>query len=339
MRAPLAIFAAFLATALSFQMTGAARGETFESCESFSVLIENDVFTGTDRHYTNGIHASCLSAENKLPAYGEWLGRNLPFLAQEGQKRIGYAVGQNIYTPAEISIAEPQPGDRPWAGWLYGEVSIVSETPGRHDTAALSLGVVGPWSGAEFTQKHWHQIIRTTDPKGWDNQIDNEPALNLTLDREWRFLFNTASSGFNTELTPHVGAALGNVFTYAAVGTTVRVGSALSDDFGGPPRIRPSLPGAAYFKPSKACGPFFCGWYAFAGLEARAVARNIFLDGNTFGGGPSVEKKPLVGDLQVGTALLFPRYRVTYTVVFRSKEFEGQDRGDIFGAVSLTARF
>ena len=43
--------------------------------------------------------------------------------------------------------------------------------------------------------------------------------------------------------------------------------------------------------------------------------------------------------MQLGAALIFPRFRMTYTVVFRSKEFEGQDHGDVFGAISLTARF
>ena len=34
---------------------------------SFSILVDNDTFTGTDRHYTNGLRASWLSPEDKLP--------------------------------------------------------------------------------------------------------------------------------------------------------------------------------------------------------------------------------------------------------------------------------
>lgn len=311
-----------------------ARADVLDYCESFSILIENDVFTGTDRHYTNGFRASCLSAEGKMPVYGEWLGRNLPMLAKNGAKRIGFAIGQNMYTPEDISLAGPQATERPWAGWLYGEVSIVSETRERLDSAALSLGVVGPWSGAEFTQKRWHELIRAQEPRGWDNQLDNEPAVNLTLDRQWRYLALPNLLGLNADVTPHFGGALGNVFTHAAIGATFRFGEDLIDDFGGPPRIRPSLPGAAHFKPHDGFA-----WYVFTGFEGRAVARNIFLDGNTFAGGPRVDKRPLVGDAQVGAALIFPRFRITYTLVFRTKEYESQDEGDIFGAVSLTARF
>jgi lipid A 3-O-deacylase len=326
--------AALLAGMASALLPAAGRADALDYCQSFSILVENDVFTGTDRHYTNGFRASCLSAEGKMPGYGEWLGRNLPMLAENGAKRMGFAIGQNIYTPENISISAPQPADRPWAGWLYGEVSVVSETRERLDTAALSLGVVGPWSGAEFTQRRWHELINVQDPKGWGNQLDNEPALNLTLDRQWRYLALPNLLGLNADITPHVGGAVGNVMTHAAAGATFRFGEDLVDDFGGPPRIRPSLPGAAHFKPHDGFG-----WYVFAGFEGRAVARNIFLDGNTFGGGPSVDKKPLVGDAQTGVALVFPHFRITYTWVFRTKEFYGQDEGDLFGAVSLTARF
>lgn len=314
-----------------------ARAETWDFCESFSVVLENDVYVpnGSDRHYTNGMRASCISAPGKVPDFGRRLARNLPFIDARGKTRIGYAIGQNMYTPEDIAIAAPQPLDRPWAGWLYGEVSIVSETEERLDSAALSVGVVGPWAGAEWAQREWHKIIDVQVPKGWDNQLDNEPALNLTLDRQWRYLALPRMLGLNADVTPHLGGALGNVFTYAGIGATFRFGEDLVNDFGGPPRIGPSLPGAAHFS-----GPNDgFAWYLFAGIEGRAVARNIFLDGNSFGAGPSVDKKPLVGDLQVGAALLFARVRLTYTVVFRTKEFEGQDEGDIFGAISLTARF
>jgi lipid A 3-O-deacylase len=76
------------------------------------------------------------------------------------------------------------------------------------------------------------------------------------------------------DVIPHFGGSLGNVFTYAAAGFTVRLGSDLDQDFG--PRIRPSLPGGGYFRAQKGFN-----WYLFAGLEGRAGLRNIFLDGNT----------------------------------------------------------
>jgi lipid A 3-O-deacylase len=51
------------------------------------------------------------------------------------------------------------------------------------------------------------------------------------------------------------------------------------------------MPGAAYFQTPK--GGF--GWCLFASFEGRAVARNIFLDGNTFTDSHSIDKKTFVG--------------------------------------------
>lgn len=301
---------------------------------SFSLLVENDAFIATDRHYTNGLRASWLSAEDDVPAWGRWLARNMPLIDPGRRLRIGYAVGQSMFTPNDIDVAALQPDERPYAGWLYGEVGLTSETDARMDQIALSLGVVGPLSLAENTQRFWHETFGFQDPKGWDNQLENEPAINLFVERKWRNLWRHAPLlGLETDVTPHLGGSLGNVFTYAAAGLTVRLGVDLEDDFG-PPRIRPSLPGSAFFTPRS-----HFAWYLFAGLEGRAVAHNIFLDGNTFADSHSVDRETWVADVQIGLALLFERVRLTFTVVERSPEFEGQGDPDRFGAISATARF
>ncbi|RPJ22911.1 MAG: DUF2219 family protein, partial [Desulfobacteraceae bacterium] len=66
---------------------------------------------------------------------------------------------------------------------------------------------------------------------------------------------------------------------------------------------------------------------------------NVFLDGNTFTDSHSVDKKPFVGDLQTGLVVQYDRFRITYTQIFRTKEFDGQEDGDIFGSVSLSYQF
>lgn len=77
----------------------------------------------------------------------------------------------------------------------------------------------------------------------------------------------------------------------------------------------------------------------FAGLDGRAVARNIFLDGNTFSDSHSVDKKPLVGDATAGVAFTLGDYRLSYSLNARSKEFDGQDGRSVFGAMTLSTRF
>jgi hypothetical protein len=92
------------------------------------------------------------------------------------------------------------------------------------------------------------------------------------------------------------------------------------------------VPGSGFFIPRHDFG-----WYLFAGIEGRAVARNIFLDGNTFRDSRNVDKEPLVGDLQYGIAITWRNLRLGYTHVLRTREFKGQGgRRDDFGALSLS---
>ena len=69
------------------------------------------------------------------------------------------------------------------------------------------------------------------------------------------------------------------------------------------------------------------------------IARNLFLDGNSFEDSRSVSKKWLVGDLALGGALTFDAFRLAFTHVIRTREYATQTRPDRFGAVDLTVRF
>lgn len=300
---------------------------------TLSLVFENDLFYDTDRNYTNGVRAAWLSGPGRTPAWALDAARWFPLFPDGGTVRTNYAIGQNMYTPDDIALTTPPLDDRPYAGWLYGSIGLIAETGRRLDQLELTLGVVGPASLAEQTQTIVHEITGSPEPRGWDTQLKNEPGVVLTYQRSWRRFISESISGFGFDATPHAGGALGNVFTYANAGLTLRFGRRLPLDYG-PPRIQPSLPGSGFFVPQDGFG-----WYLFAGVDGRAVARNIFLDGNTFRDSRSVDKKPLVGDLQFGIAVTWRNVRLSYTHVLRTREFDTQDAADGFGAVSLSVRF
>lgn len=300
---------------------------------TLSLVFENDLFYDTDRNYTNGVRASWLSGPGRTPAWALRAARWFPLFPDGGTVRTSYAVGQNMYTPEDIALRGPPLDDRPYAGWLYGSMGLIAETGRRLDQLELTLGVVGPASLAEQTQTFVHEVTDSQEPRGWDTQLENEPGVVLTYQRSWRGFVSESVSGFGFDATPHAGGALGNVFTYANAGVMLRFGQRLPLDYG-PPRIQPSLPGSGFFAPQEGFG-----WYLFAGVEGRAVARNIFLDGNTFRDSRSVDKEPLVGDLQFGIALTWRNVRLSYTHVLRTREFETQDEADEFGAFTLSVRF
>lgn len=327
-----ALPAALAAGVLTWPLiTHAATGEPNEG--TLSLVFENDLFYDTDRNYTNGVRASWVTGPDQTPAWALRAARWFPLFPDGGTVRTSYEVGQNMYTPKDISLLTPPSTDRPYAGWLYGSVGLIHEMGGRLDQLEVTLGVVGPASLAEQTQKFVHEITGSQKPRGWDTQLENEPAVVLTYQRNWRGLVSRSFSDFGFDATPHIGGALGNVFTYANAGLTLRLGHRLPLDYG-PPRIQPSTPGSRFFVPQHGFG-----WYVFAGVEGRAVARNIFLDGNTFRHSRSVEKKPLVGDLHFGLVMTWRNLRFGYTHVQRTREFANQDEADDFGAFSLSVRF
>lgn len=298
-----------------------------------SMVVENDITGGTDQNYTNGIRFSWLSSERKTPEWAQWTARHLLPLDDNGNKRIGLALGQNMYTPEDKSRRDPILNDRPYAGWLYGSLGMISDTGKTLDTAMLTLGVVGPYSFARPTQNFVHKVIDSPHAYGWDNQLKNEPGIILTLERKWRALYEFSPFGIGIDATPKIGGDLGNINTDASIAATFRLGLDLPADYG-PPRIRPSLPGSDFFIPTKSLSG-----YLFAGFEGRAVGRNIFLDGNTFADSPSVDKKWLVGSLQTGIAVTYDEFRLSYTHIFMTREFEEQGKAERFGALTLSYRF
>ncbi|HEY8368606.1 MAG TPA: lipid A deacylase LpxR family protein [Thermodesulfobacteriota bacterium] len=298
-----------------------------------SLVFENDIFASRDQHYTNGIRLAWLSAADRVPGFLRRAVGVLPMFRHEGHARVEYAAGQSMYTPADVRRPDPDPDDRPYAGWLYGSVGLALEHGRTLDRLELAVGIVGPAALAEETQRFVHELIGDDPAEGWSAQLRNEPGIVLTYERAWRGILSVPLGPFALDLSPHLGAAVGNVFTYANAGATLRLGPDLPLDYG-PPRIEPSLPGSGFFGPRNGFG-----WYLFAEVDGRAVARNIFLDGNTWKDSRSVDKEPFVADLRAGLALTFGRVQIAYTQVVRTREFKTQGEHDEFGTVSVSFRY
>ena len=322
-------------------------GPTFDRARKapvFTIYFENDTFADTDRYYTNGAKLSWISGD--LSGWGRSGGQQaalerVPLVNDPGtMKNFGFAFGQNIYTPRDQDLVIPDPDDRPYAGWSYLEFSLLSKSPHQLDIISLQVGMVGPHSYAQEVQNGFHDWIRNSPSRGWDSQLHDEVGVNLIVERRWRLFARAFDGALGFDFVPHIGASLGNVATYANIGASTRLGFNLPEDFGvdlirgagvvntpiddNDPRVgeRTSL-----------------SLFLFAGADGRAVARDIFLDGNTFRDSPSVDKEDFVADLSVGAGLVLGRWQLTYTHVLRTREFEGQDKPNRFGSVTLSRTF
>lgn len=301
-----------------------------------SFKLENDILSsGDDGHYTNGFALS-YTFETPHQHWSRSLADWVPGFSAARLDATAYRFGQQIYTPTNIDRKQPDSDDRPYAGYLFGGVSLFAEENGqkggnrwrRVDTFNLDLGIVGPASGAKSTQQAAHNITGSDDPEGWDHQLNNEPVVNAGWQTQ---LWLPAQMGsLEMEYGPSASAALGNLYTYAGVGGGIRIGQGLSRSYG-IPTVAPSQSGRQYFVPD---GDF--AWYLFANLEGRAVARNMLLDGNSFEDSASVDRRPLVGDIQLGFALSWQRWQLAFVNVWRTHEFETQRESDQFGSLTLS---
>lgn len=296
----------------------------------FVLEVENDAFARTDRHYTSGLRLTWVRPADGAPDRAQRLARKLFLLPDDARTGVTMAVGQSAYTPKDTSLTPPDPDDRPYAGWLYVTMGLDALTKERLDRVQLTLGMVGPASLAHRTQRVFHDIRGEDWPRGWDDQLRNEPTLMLSYERQRHTLATGEVRGWEADLTPHAGASLGTPFTFVNAGFMVRVGRDLPMDHG-PPRIQPSLPGSGLFESRP-------GWrgYGFAGVDSRLVGYDLFLDGNTWRDGPGVDKERLVGDLYLGLVLGFEHLRVSYAHVWRTREFRTQDARQTFGSLSLS---
>src|SRR5690349_8815106 len=87
------------------------------------LVLENDLFSphplgreAPDYDYTAGTRLSWASPRT------EWWAKHLGAAGDSARVRTVWEVGQEIYTPRNDAPA-PLPGERPYAGWLYGSVT------------------------------------------------------------------------------------------------------------------------------------------------------------------------------------------------------------------------
>ena len=324
-------------------VTGAA--ERVEDAGTVSLRFENDFFTHTDRHYTNGVKLSWTSpdltsyAENEdLPRWSHRIIRCLPYINEPGQIRnVAFSIGQNMYTPSDITRRDLMKQDRPYAGWTYGGAAFHSKSSDRLDTIEIQLGMVGPESFAEQSQKFVHDARGLTHPVGWHHQLKNEPGLALIYERNWRFMEYTHQSGLGFDLIPHAGITLGNVYTYGTAGLEARIGYNVPRDFG-VSMIRPAgeTNAPADSRDSRIGGNAPFSIHLFASVNGKAVARDIFLDGNTFTDSHSVDKKHFVADLAAGLCITVKRVKISYAQILRTEEYHGQASDHQFGSIALS---
>ena len=311
--------------------------------KTFSVFFENDTFFDTDREYTNGIRFSLAinDHEREISLPHKIVKKTAAKLGIGKSKntRFAYSIsfGQSIFTPEDTESKEIVEDDMPYSGITYISYGIIAKTTNMVDSFEIALGITGPHSYAEDVQKFIHEEFNWDKPKGWDNQLHDEPIAQIFYSRRWKAA-KANRNGYSFDLIPEVSLGLGNAMTYIQSGINFRIGYNIPHDFG-TPRIRPATEiNFPFDKEDPRLFPKFkkFGIYMFLTATSEYTARDIVLDGNTFQSSHSVERLPITGTTTIGMGIIFNRFNLVYGYVFNSKSYEEQRERQSYGTMSLS---
>lgn len=309
----------------------------FDQGSVLTLTEENDFVDKTDRWYTQGAKISYLSADQQTPRWTHSMLEHIPTVGfSTGAERIGFEVGQSMFTPEDVETSLPQPDDRPYAGWLYGGFILQRRGFGAGDilnleNLELQLGIIGPGAFAEPMQTWWHHRA----PQGWENQLEDEFGVALRYGRSWLIPLPDRDRRY-LDVLPLAGLSVGNVDTSFRMGTMLRAGWNLPDDFGVQPinsviNTEGGLPRSLTSKR--------WSFYLFTGVEGRAVLYTAFLDGNLFQDSLSVDKEPFVGEWRSGFVAQLHWVELAYTQIFQTHEFESQPGAQVYGSFTVKVNF
>lgn len=267
---------------------------------------DNDFFFKKDNKISSGwsLQKSSALAESwdqlkDVPDFVKSFGKSFPTLTKEGLVyRTGIAIGQVIQTPTDLTRSDLITDDVPYAGAFTLQASWYAYSDTEFRGFEITTGIVGPLSFADQMQKAIHAVINSPVPKGWDNQLANEPVINLNYMRKQKIwsIGNPADISFDATINGNI--ALGNLFTEAAAALEMRLGYNMPRGF---VYVPDSIGFSMHYNASlKAANSKIMSFYSSLVLRGSSYAHNIFLDGNSYQDSHRVEKEPFVGQIIAG---------------------------------------
>jgi len=251
------------------------------------------------------------------------------------------AIQQSMFTPDTRSALTPPNGERPYSGWLGIEYALNKHDKYTSSGFSFSVGITGDNSLARSAQDKVHSRLGAGLFRGWDSQTPEEVTINFHLNRKHRINRLEALNLGPLDLDGffEYGASLGNLRTATYGGVTFRAGFNLPVDYSIPRLQVASTPPSFYLdddSSSKAISAF-----VFASFRASAVAHDISLDGPIFRDHAyTVDSKPLVGEMILGTGLRYKHLGIIYAKTIRSDEYHGQKSGSHeFGSLQINLNF
>jgi hypothetical protein len=308
--------------------------------EFYSLVFENDIFLQEDGGYTNGF--GMAYGHGPFERFNE---DNTPSLLldiveashiddfEDRSHAMTFLFGQAINTPEDINIAAPLDDQQPYSGLLVARFNFYAIDQKYTDRLGISLGMIGPVSGAESAQRRVHKATGGDDPKGWDHQLKNEPVFRIEAAQSNKVL---------------QGSIIGDQFSYEVTSTIFGGIGNMSSDFGGGAGLRigrnlDQITNVAIDIPGREVNVVGFGginrWYVFAEVLGRYVLNDITIEGNTLRESHGVDLTNEQAQFSFGFAFNIGRWAFNYTRANLSRRYETQPSTASFGAVNITYRY
>jgi lipid A 3-O-deacylase len=247
-----------------------AQGSEKTGTHLFRMYEDNDVLNirgnGTDNSYTNGLRLDLYYTKGKRSRF--FIDRLMPKAGDSSINVFDWSLAQLMVTPNDITTAQYQPNDYPYAGALFTTHSLYSINPVKKYSFQTELiaGIRGPASFAREVQTFVHSVINYDKPMGWDNQLGTYALLNINFTAEKQLL----SIGNFIELIGGAQLAAGSFIDAFSIYPMVRIG-----------KMAPYFDGyfsryGSYYKKGRKIKSQF---YLVVKPESSLVAHNALLHG------------------------------------------------------------
>ncbi|WP_316785451.1 lipid A deacylase LpxR family protein [Pedobacter frigiditerrae] len=294
-----------------------------EQKSEFGFKSDNDayLFYGQDRYYTNGLFIYFRHATDQKK-----LGEKLEKLTYE------ISAGQKMYNPISGYRPDPKTQDRPFAGYLYagGNINLFYKKESILK-AGLEVGTIGPDALGKEAQQLLHDIVGFYTIDGWQYQIKNELAANLSaqytqlLHRSAKKDVDFSFEGYANVGTTYSGAGAGILFRAGSINqlfNSAATNSVISNNSKTEKLVKKEI--------------FF-----YAKPQINFVAYDATIQGSMFNDDSPVtfDSKPLVFAQQLGFNYSTPRFTFDYSVLFKSKEVKSNAKAHQYGTIAMYYRF
>ncbi|WP_346880851.1 lipid A-modifier LpxR family protein [uncultured Algibacter sp.] len=166
-----------------------------ENRQQLEFKVENDKLVMLDKYYTSGFF---LTYRRKLQ--NDFVFKK----TAENALQLNIVLGNETYTPTNLSSTNTADFDRPYAGWFY----LKSELVKANKNSVLSLGVETGITGKEALsgeiQVRTHKFLGVGDNPTWEQEIPFKFLINL----KGKYIYSKQLGklhAFQYELQPTLG--------------------------------------------------------------------------------------------------------------------------------------